>query len=69
MKRMGFGMGNFSMFGSSSVNYYCMSCGTKHNDAACPRCGSKMKRVGWLKLPSKFFLNDDFGLCLSPANL
>jgi len=23
-----------------------MACGTKHNDAACPRCGSKMKRVG-----------------------
>ena len=39
------------MFGSSnntnqSLNYYCMTCGTKHNDAACPRCGSKMKRVG-----------------------
>jgi hypothetical protein len=47
MRRMGFGMGNFSMFGSaSSVNYYCMSCGTKHNEVACPKCGSKMKRVG-----------------------
>jgi Zn finger protein HypA/HybF involved in hydrogenase expression len=23
-----------------------MSCGTKHNQAACPKCGSKMKRVG-----------------------
>jgi|SRR5919199_6693174 hypothetical protein len=46
MRRMGFGMGNFSMFGSNSVNYYCMSCGTKHNDVACPKCGSKMKRVG-----------------------
>ena len=31
---------------SSSLNYYCMSCGKKHNEAACPRCGSKMKRVG-----------------------
>ena len=29
-----------------SLNYYCMACGAKHNDAACPRCGSKMKRVG-----------------------
>ncbi|HKG29908.1 MAG TPA: hypothetical protein VKA91_01450 [Nitrososphaeraceae archaeon] len=46
MKRVGFGMGNFSMFGSSSINYYCMSCGTKHNEVACPKCGSKMKRVG-----------------------
>jgi DNA-directed RNA polymerase subunit RPC12/RpoP len=34
------------MFGSSSVNYYCMSCGTKHNEVACPKCGSKMKRIG-----------------------
>jgi hypothetical protein len=41
-------MSGTSLFGgsSSSVNYYCMSCGTKHNQAACPRCGSKMKRVG-----------------------
>jgi rubrerythrin len=35
-----------SMFGDSSLNYYCMSCGTKHKEAACPKCGSKMKRVG-----------------------
>ncbi|MFL6359237.1 MAG: hypothetical protein ACJ71M_05980 [Nitrososphaeraceae archaeon] len=35
-----------SMFGENSLNYYCMSCGTKHKKAACPKCGSKMKRVG-----------------------
>ncbi|MDP9287467.1 MAG: anaerobic ribonucleoside-triphosphate reductase [Thermoproteota archaeon] len=38
-----------SMFGSgdnSSLKYYCMSCGTQHKQAACPKCGSKMKRVG-----------------------
>jgi hypothetical protein len=23
-----------------------MSCGTQHKEAACPKCGSKMKRVG-----------------------
>ncbi len=34
------------MFGNSSVNYYCMNCGAKHNQVSCPRCGSKMKRVG-----------------------
>ena len=53
MKRYG-GMGRIKdMFGSlsspfsgNSVNYYCMSCGTKHREASCPRCGSKMKRVG-----------------------
>jgi predicted RNA-binding Zn-ribbon protein involved in translation (DUF1610 family) len=31
---------------NQSLNYYCMTCGTKHNDAACPKCGSKAKRVG-----------------------
>ena len=35
-----------SMFENNSLNYYCMSCGTKHREAACPKCGSKMKRVG-----------------------
>ena len=54
MSRMGGtgggGIGMFgsmsSMFGESSLNYYCMSCGTKHREAACPKCGSKMKRAG-----------------------
>ncbi len=31
---------------TSSLKYYCMNCGRKHNRAACPKCGSKMKRVG-----------------------
>jgi uncharacterized paraquat-inducible protein A len=52
MRRMGMGSmfssmsSSSSMFGDSSVKYYCMSCGTKHKEAACPKCGSKMKRVG-----------------------
>jgi len=45
--------GSSSMFGgsgyrsnsNSSLNYYCMNCGRKHNQSACPKCGSKMKRV------------------------
>jgi hypothetical protein len=45
MRRMGIG-GSGGMFGDNSLNYYCMSCGTKHKEAACPKCGSKMKRVG-----------------------
>ena len=49
-RRMGIGEaggGTFgSMFGDNSLNYYCMSCGTKHKEAACPKCASKMKRVG-----------------------
>ena len=38
-----------SMYGFKPVNYYCMSCGTKHNDRECPNCGSRMKRIGWAK--------------------
>jgi hypothetical protein len=45
MRRMGIG-GAGGMFGDNSLNYYCMGCGTKHKEAACPKCGSKMKRVG-----------------------
>jgi len=44
-----------SFFGSSGmsgsqgggVDYYCISCGTKHRETSCPNCGSKMKRVGF----------------------
>ena|ERR687887_861573 len=48
MRRGGVGMfGSMSsMFGDNSLKYYCMSCGTKHREVACPKCGSKMKRVG-----------------------
>ena len=56
MKRMGMGgrgvggmfgsMSSSSMFGDNSLKYYCMSCGAQHKQAACPKCGSKMKRVG-----------------------
>jgi hypothetical protein len=44
--------GSSSIFGgsayrsSNSLNYYCMNCGRRHNQSACPKCGSKMKRVG-----------------------
>jgi hypothetical protein len=29
-----------------TLKYYCMNCGNEHNEIACPKCGSKMKRVG-----------------------
>jgi len=45
MKKMGMAGSVFGGNGSS-VSYYCMSCGTKHNQSSCPKCGSKMKRVG-----------------------
>jgi hypothetical protein len=34
------------MDNNSSVRYYCMSCGNEHREIACPKCGSKMKRIG-----------------------
>jgi len=41
----GFGGG---MIGSKrGINYHCISCGTKHNEAQCPRCGSRMKKAGF----------------------
>jgi hypothetical protein len=40
------GADNYSMFNSNKVNYYCMACGTKHDNMMCPKCGSKMKRIG-----------------------
>jgi hypothetical protein len=37
-----------SMFESQrNVNYYCMNCGTKHDQTTCPKCGSKLKKVGF----------------------
>ena len=35
-----------SGFSSDKLKYYCMNCGEQHSQAACPKCGSKMKRVG-----------------------
>ena len=53
MQKMGMRGGRTGMFGSmspasgdSSLKYYCISCGTQHNQTECPKCGSKMKRVG-----------------------
>ena len=33
---------------NSSLKYYCILCGKRkqHKEAQCPKCGSKMKRVG-----------------------
>jgi hypothetical protein len=47
MKRMSTGIGG-GIFGSriGKLKYYCMNCGAQHNQVACPKCGSKMKRVG-----------------------
>ena len=31
---------------TTTVRYYCMSCGKEHREIACPKCGSKMKKIG-----------------------
>jgi len=36
----------FSGGSNSQVKYFCMSCGNEHKEISCPKCGSKMKRVG-----------------------
>lgn len=54
MKKMGISgirglIGKFSGAGSATshrVKYYCMNCGYEHREISCPKCGSKMKRVG-----------------------
>jgi len=36
-----------TVFRSNSIDecyYYCVDCGTKHKEAACPSCGSKFKK-------------------------
>ena|ERR1051325_6993890 len=46
MQRMGLTGSGFSAFGpSKGVSYYCTNCGTKHNQASCPHCGSKLKKA------------------------
>ncbi len=37
----------FKTSNGSSLKYYCMICGTLHNEVACLKCGSKMTRVGF----------------------
>jgi hypothetical protein len=49
MKRMSVGgtgiYSSSTVTGAGSLRYYCMSCGTEHREAACFKCGSKMKQV------------------------
>lgn len=36
------------MFGQEKrISYYCINCGTKHNQISCPNCGSKLKKAGF----------------------
>lgn len=49
MRRIGSSAVMGGMLGPSNcspMKYYCMSCGIRHKQIACPKCGSKMKRIG-----------------------
>lgn len=53
MKKMGitnirqmFGFFSAPQTRDEALKYYCMSCGTEHRETYCPKCGSKMTRVG-----------------------
>jgi hypothetical protein len=46
MKLRGLFNPSSSTFGLKPIKYYCMNCGTSHNQRDCPNCGSRMKRVG-----------------------
>jgi len=53
MKKMGitnirhmFNSFSSPQMGYQPLKYSCMSCGTEHREASCPKCGSKMTRVG-----------------------
>ena len=51
MRKMGMSawspFGGAGRSGQSNVSYYCMNCGTKHNQARCPNCGSNLKKAGF----------------------
>jgi len=37
-----------NMYGSQGgIKYYCLNCGTKHDQTSCPNCGSKLKKAGF----------------------
>jgi len=35
---------NYYSVSHNNYFYYCVSCGTKHKEVICPRCGSKFKK-------------------------
>jgi hypothetical protein len=36
-----------TVYGHRPIKYYCMNCGNEHKEITCPKCGSKIKRVGY----------------------
>jgi hypothetical protein len=41
-----FNSGRGRMANNPSLKYCCISCGVQHKQISCPKCGSKVKRVG-----------------------
>ena len=42
------GINNRKNKNNDKINYYCMSCWTKHNEENCPTCGSRIKKASFL---------------------
>jgi hypothetical protein len=45
-KSLFFNISHSTDYGQDRIKYYCMKCGNEHREIACPKCGSKMKRIG-----------------------
>lgn len=45
-KSLFFNISHSTDYGQNRIKYYCMKCGNEHREIACPKCGSKMKRIG-----------------------
>ena len=45
-KSISFKASHSTEYGQVQVKYYCMRCGNEHREISCPKCGSKMKRIG-----------------------
>jgi len=45
-KSISFKASHSTDYGHAQIKYYCMRCGNEHREISCPKCGSKMKRIG-----------------------
>jgi hypothetical protein len=45
-KSISFRASHSTDYGHRQFKYYCMKCDNEHREISCPKCGSKMKRIG-----------------------
>jgi hypothetical protein len=46
LKSISFRASHSTDYGHRQIKYYCMKCSNEHREISCPKCGSKMKRIG-----------------------